>query len=124
MRLLAPRQALPHLAPARPGASPQWTTYTYDGSGRTLTVSLPLADGSVTRYEYTGNTTKVTDPAGKWKKQTTDALGNLVAVTEPNPAGGADFTTSYTYDVLNQLVRVEMPRPYNGGTYTQVRSFS
>jgi YD repeat-containing protein len=87
LRLLAARQALSHVASARPRD-----------------------------YEYTGATTKVTDAGSKWKKQTT--------VPEPSPAGGADFTTSYTYDLLNQLTRVDMPRPYNGGTYTQVRTFS
>jgi hypothetical protein len=41
-------------------------------------------------------------------------MGNLVMVTEPNPAGGADWTTSYTYNVLNHLTQVSMPR--NGYT--------
>jgi YD repeat-containing protein len=111
------RTARPHA----PGATPQWTTYTYDGTGRTLTVTLP--DGSVTRTEYFGNTVKVTDAAGKWKKQTTDALGNLILVTEPAPGGG-EWTTTYQYNVRNRLTRVEMPRPYGGGTYTQVRTFT
>ena len=33
----------------------------------------------------------MTDPAGKWKVQQMDAMGNLVRVIEPNPAGGADL---------------------------------
>jgi hypothetical protein len=108
--------------PHAPNAVPLWTTYTYDGRGRTLTVTLP--DGSVTAYLYQGNTTKVTDAAGKWKKQTTDAMGDLILVTEPNPAGGADWTTSYTYDVMNHLTGVDMPRPYPAtGTFTQHRTF-
>jgi YD repeat-containing protein len=45
-------------------------------------------------------------------------------VTEPNPAGGTDWTTSYTYDAMNHLTKVEMPRPYLGSTYTQVRTFT
>src|ERR1035437_449319 len=36
--------------PYAPSGAPIWTTYTYDGSGRTLTVTAP--DGSVTRTEY------------------------------------------------------------------------
>jgi YD repeat-containing protein len=65
-----------------------------DASGRTLTVTAP--DGaSTTQYAYQGNQTTVTDPAGspagKWKTNTTDAFGNLVSVTEPNPAGGANW---------------------------------
>ena len=70
-----------------PGASPNWTTNTYDGIGRTMSVVAP--DGaSTSTYSYQGNVVTVTDPAGKWKKYTSDALGHLVQVNEPNPAGG------------------------------------
>src|SRR5258708_6445013 len=80
--------------PYAPGETPVWSTYTYDASGRRLTVIAP--DGSTTHYAYQGNTVTVTDPPGKWKMSTTDALGNLVTVTEPDPAGGANLVTSYT----------------------------
>jgi RHS repeat-associated protein len=96
--------------------------------GRTLTVTAP--DGSVTRTEYltaygsyTGNLVRVTDAAGKWKIQQTDALGQLVRVIEPNPAGGADWITNYTYDALGHLTGVSMPRSNGTGSYTQTRSF-
>ena len=46
-------------------------------------------------------------------------LGQLVRVIEPNPAGGADWITNYTYDALGHLVGVSMPRS-NG---TQTRTF-
>jgi RHS repeat-associated protein len=62
----------------------------------------------------------VTDPAGKWKKYTTDVLGQLLQVNEPNPAGGADYVTTYSYDVLGHLTGVSMPRP----TGTQTRTFN
>jgi YD repeat-containing protein len=53
--------SLPHA----PGAGAVWTTYTYDGIGRTLSMQLP--DGaSTTTYSYQGNTVTVTDPAGAW----------------------------------------------------------
>lgn len=43
--------------------TPAWTTYTYDGIGRTLSVQQP--DGaSTTTYSYLGNQTTVTDPRG------------------------------------------------------------
>jgi YD repeat-containing protein len=61
----------------------------------------------------------VTDPAGKWKKFTMDAFGNLSQVQEPDPSLGT-VTTSYTYDILNHLTNVSMPR----GTTTQQRSFN
>jgi hypothetical protein len=77
-------------------------------------------DGAgATRYAYAGNTVTVTDPAGKWKIFTSDAFGNLVKVTEPNPAGG-NLETFYTYDGINNLTHVAMPR--NG--YTQTRAFA
>jgi len=52
--------SLPHA----PNATVYWTTYTYDALGRTVAVTK--ADGSVTSYLYQGNTTTITDPAGKW----------------------------------------------------------
>jgi RHS repeat-associated protein len=111
--------------PYAPGQTPLWTTNTYDGSGRTLTVVKP--DGaSTTRYLYQGNTTRVTDPAGKWKLFTNDAMGNLASVTEPDPNNQPNGTTvtSYTYNAMNQLTGVSMPRMTTGGSYTQTRSFA
>jgi len=72
-----------------------------------------------------GNTTTATDAAGRWKKYTNDALGQLVQVTEPNPAGGAAYETYYTYNVAGQMTQVSMPRPNVGlpGTTTQVRTW-
>ncbi|MBY0507381.1 MAG: hypothetical protein K2X03_25930 [Bryobacteraceae bacterium] len=62
--------------------------------------------------------------AGRWKRYLQNALGNLVQVTEPNPAGGTDYQTYYTYNVRDQLTQVQMPRPDQvGGTYTQTRTF-
>jgi len=79
----------------------------------------PAPDGnSTSTYNYSGNNTTVTNPAGKWKTQTTDAFGNLTLVTEPNPVDG-NFTTSYAYSPLNQLLQVTMPR----GSTTQYRTF-
>jgi YD repeat-containing protein len=40
-------------------------------------------------------------------------------VIEPNPAGGADWITNYTYDTLGHLVGVSMPRSEG----TQTRTF-
>lgn len=91
------RTALPHA----PGATPVWTTYSYDGIGRTLTATTAGTETtSTTNYVYQGNTVTVTDPAGKWKKYTMNALGQLVQVNEPNPAGTgyADYVTTYAYD--------------------------
>jgi len=42
-----------------------------------------------------------------------------VSVAEPNPAGGADLLTNYTYNASSQLLMVTMPR----STGTQTRTF-
>jgi YD repeat-containing protein len=109
-------------APYASGGSPAgWTTYTYDGIGRTVSVQQP--DGaSATTYSYSGNQTTVTDPAGKWKTFTSDVEGNLVTVVEPDPANqpSGTLTTSYSYDWMKHLTGVSMPR----GSTTQNRSFS
>ncbi len=57
--------------PYAPGATVYWTTYTYDGSGRTLTEAKP--DGSVTTTSYAGNAVTTTDPASKWKTYYSDS---------------------------------------------------
>jgi len=49
---------------------------------------------------------------------TVDAYGNLIVLTEPNPAGGT-LTTNYTYTPVNQLTGVSMTR----GNVTQTRTF-
>ena len=102
------------------GGSPSaWTTYNYDSQGRVT--SVVAADGaSTTSYLYQGNRTKVTSPTGKWKWHEMDVAGNLLKVTEPNPAGGADLETTYTYNDKGLLLTVSMPR---GGT-TQTRTFT
>ena len=81
--------------PSVTGSPTNWTTYNYDSQGRVLSVVAP--DGaSTTNYLYQGNTTKVTSPSLKWKIHEVDVMGNLAKVTEQNPAGGADFVTTYT----------------------------
>jgi len=102
--------------PYAPNGTIYWTTYAYDGLGRTTKVTAP--DGSVTQYAYQGNMVTATDPAGKWKKFTMDAFGNLTQVDETDPTLGA-VSTYYTYDILNHLTQVRMPR----GANTQYRTF-
>ena len=72
-----------------PGATPVSTAYTYDGIGRTLTKTTAGTDTtSTTSYSYQGNMVTVTDAVGNWKKYTTNALGQLIQVNEPNPGTG------------------------------------
>jgi YD repeat-containing protein len=87
--------------------------------GRTLSVTQP--DGARTTYSYSGNQSTVTDPAGNWKTFTSDVLGNLTTVVEPDPANRPSGTlaTNYTYDWMNHVSQVSMSR---AGT-TQTRTF-
>ena len=95
----------PHAA----GATVYWTINRFDAIGRRKTVKAPNG-ASITCYNYWGSLVGVTDPAGKWKTFQSDAAGNLVPVNEPNPAGGADFISTYTYDFINGLRTVTMAR--------------
>ena len=104
--------------PYAPGGTVYWTIYSYDCLGRTVSVAQPGNSGT-TSYVYEGNAVTVTDPAGKWKKYSTDSLGNLVQVTEPDPALG-NVQTDYTYNLRDQLTLVSMPR----GAATQTRTFN
>jgi YD repeat-containing protein len=92
--------------------------YGVAGSIRVVNIQHPGGTGT-TYYAYQGDKITVTDPAGKWKRYTTDAFGNLMQVAEPRPGGG-EYTTSYTYNGRGQLLTVSMPRD---GT-TQTRTFT
>jgi RHS repeat-associated protein len=79
-----------------------WTTQAFDDLGRIITVTAP--DNAVVSTVYSGNSVKVTDPAGKARKTVTDALGRVIEVYEdPN---GLNYLTTYTYDVLDNLVKI------------------
>jgi hypothetical protein len=60
--------------PYAPGGTVYWTTYNYDGVGRTVSVNLPNGTGT-SNYLYEGNAVTVTDPAGNWRKYESDAFG-------------------------------------------------
>jgi RHS repeat-associated protein len=89
------------------------TTNQYDALARTIKVTKP--DGSFVTTAYCGSTTLVTDEATKWRRSTTDALGRLVEVDEPNSStasvnsngcpgtGEPIWITSYSYDVVGNL---------------------
>jgi RHS repeat-associated protein len=67
--------------PFAPGATPVYTTFTYDGLGRATQIAAPSA--GYTQLQYSGNSVTITDPSGKIRKNYTDALGRLIEVDEP-----------------------------------------
>jgi RHS repeat-associated protein len=100
-----------------PNNVPKWTLTAYDALGRVTHVTAP--DTSVSTTSFSGNTTTVTDPAGKRKKFTYDAFGNLTQVAEPDAQGDLNVLTNYTYDVAGRLRTVSMQKdPQNSQTRT------
>jgi RHS repeat-associated protein len=79
-----------------------YTTTLYDALGRIT--SATLQDGSVGSASYTNNTVTATDPAGKKRLSTFDALGRLTQVNE-DPSG-LNYVTTYGYDALGNLLNV------------------
>lgn len=72
-------------------------------------------NNSLTTYvqsSYDGVLTRVTDQAGKVRRQKVDALGPVVGLDDPTTsslgsASSSNQATNYGYDVLNNLDRIE-----------------
>lgn len=89
-------------------ATDGFTTTTYDGLSRVLTVTTTGSEGNtgiVTR-SYQGSKVTVTDQTGKQRKSQTDALGRLITVFEPTPSGALTQNTDYDYDARGNLKHV------------------
>jgi RHS repeat-associated protein len=89
--------------------NPAYSVTAFDVLGRVVSTTLP--DGSATEYTYSLFNTTVTDPAGNQRESTTDGLGRLTVVTEPDVTNGnkLSLTTTYTYTVLDALASVTTP---------------
>ena len=94
-----------------------------DALGRALTVQLQ--DNTTASTLYSGSLTTVTDQAGKQRRQTTDGLGRVIRVDEPDASGNLDAggspaqPTVYEYDWLDNLTKVTQA----AGGVTQDRVF-
>jgi RHS repeat-associated protein len=94
------------------------TTYQYDALNRTKLVIPPdgTATSNNTSTQYCGNITLVTDEAAHWRRSTTDGLGRLIEVDEPNSStatvnvcpgtGEPIWVTTYAYDTLDDVTGV------------------
>ena len=79
------------------------TLFGYDVLGR-KTAAQHQADGTSATWKYAGNVVDVYDESGRHMQRTTDALGRLVRVVEPDPLSGAlNSETDYTYDASDNL---------------------
>lgn len=98
------------------------TTNTYDGLGR-KTSQIDSDGTSTQRWNYSGNIVTYTDENGNQWQRTTDALGRLIKVLEPNgTAQSATQETDYSYDLLNDLIAVRQcggPCPSSGAISRQ-----
>ena len=95
----------------------------YDGLSRTTAVKLQ--DDTTVATAYNGTVITVTDQAGKQRRQTTDALGRVARVDEPDANGNLDANgvpaqpTGYEYDGNDNLIKVTQ----TGDGATQERLF-
>jgi RHS repeat-associated protein len=91
--------------PYAPGDTPIYTNFAYDGLGRLTRVTPPSA--GYTQYTYSGNAVTVTDPAGKQRKNYTDALGRLIEVDEPGWGDALKSSGSVTIGGADASVTVD-----------------
>jgi RHS repeat-associated protein len=91
------------------------TTYTYDALNRMMVQTQP--DNFTQTHSYNRNTDTFTDEANHSWQRTSDALGRLTNVVEPNGA-----STGYVYDALNNLLTVNQSGV--SGETPRVRSFT
>jgi len=99
--------------PCSCSGSPVYTQYQYDALSR-VTKVIPT-DGSSssnnTQYTYSGNSTIVTDQAGKQREYYSDALGRLIQVSEPGWGNATPGMGSVTISGSEQKECNEPPPP-------------
>ncbi len=109
------------------------TSYSYDAMGRNVYQCQPdnTSNASTTctpqksfeSWTYNGNVMTFKDEAGNQWQRTSDALGRLTKVLEPDPSSNAlTLETDYTYDALNNLLSVNQKG--GSGDTPRVRTFT
>jgi YD repeat-containing protein len=100
------------------------TVYNYDALNRKTKQTQP--DGTSTlQWLYSGNVVTAEDELGHNTQQTSDSLGRLTLVMEPDPTTGTlDLQTSYSYDPLSNLVSVDQAGNASANDVPRYRSFN
>ncbi len=80
------------------------TTFTYNTTGKPLTVTDATGNTTAMEYDASGNLTRVTDPLGNASTMAYDSLGRLVTMTD---AKGK--STYYHYDLMGRVTDVIDP---------------
>jgi RHS repeat-associated protein len=106
--------------PFRQNGTQLWTTTTFDGLGRVVSVKSP--DNLVVGTSYSGNVVTVTDQTNRKRKSVTDGLGRLKEVYE-DPTG-VNYLTSYEYNVLDNLKTVTQGAQTRTFTYDSLGRLS
>ena len=97
------------------------TTYQHDMLGRETGLQH-LPDRSTEIWAYSGNQVTFTDENLNQWQRTTDALGRLTKVLEPNGTGTTpSMETDYSYDALGNLLTVAQ---WGGGSGERLRTFT
>jgi RHS repeat-associated protein len=100
-----------------------YTTYNYDGLGRTTSVTAQDGSGSTTTY--LGSCTTFTDPATKSRESCNDSLGRLTQLFEdPGSSPHLNYETDYTYDALNDLLTVNQKGGTTNSALWRTRTFT
>jgi RHS repeat-associated protein len=100
------------------------TVYGYDALSRTINQTDPDGTSNKT-WSYAGGQVTFTDESGNQWRRTSDALGRLTTVLEPNGASATpSMETDYTYDPLNNILSVLQWGGPHGSSGSRGRSFS
>jgi YD repeat-containing protein len=99
------------------------TGYQYDALRRKRLTTNP--DQTSQRFSYSGRVMTSTDENGSKWQRTTDALGNLVTVLEPNGSGASpSMETDYAYDGFGNLRSVAQYGGAQGASGARNRAFT
>jgi YD repeat-containing protein len=98
------------------------SSYAYDALDRTTRTTQP--DGSSLIWTYSGNVTDTCDETSRHWRRTSDALGRLTKVFEPDSANSPTIETDYQYDALNNLLRVDQWGGPSGSAGDRQRTFT